>query len=54
VAELWQQATTETLPELGDLQGYTTEFFNLFGFKVDTVDYTKEANEMTTIPSIEH
>ncbi len=54
VAELWQQATTETLPEIGDLEGYTTEFFNLFGFKVDTVDYTKEANEMTTIPSIEH
>ncbi|MFT6368981.1 MAG: enoyl-[acyl-carrier protein] reductase/trans-2-enoyl-CoA reductase (NAD+) [Maribacter sp.] len=53
VAELWQQATTETLPEIGDLEGYTTEFFNLFGFKVDTVDYTKEANEMTTIPSIE-
>jgi enoyl-[acyl-carrier protein] reductase/trans-2-enoyl-CoA reductase (NAD+) len=54
VAELWQQATTETLPEIGDLEGYTTEFFNLFGFKVDTVDYTKEANEMTAIPSIEH
>ncbi|WP_027075528.1 enoyl-ACP reductase FabV [Maribacter antarcticus] len=52
VAELWQQATTETLPEIGDLEGYTTEFFNLFGFKVDTVDYTKEANEMTAIPSI--
>lgn len=53
VAELWQQASTETLPEIGDLEGYTTEFFNLFGFKVDSVDYSKEVDEMTTIPSIQ-
>ncbi len=52
VAKLWEQATTETLPEIGDLEGYTTEFFNLFGFRVDTVDYNQEANEMTGIPSI--
>lgn len=54
VAELWQQATTETLPEIGDLKGYTTEFFNLFGFKVDGVDYSDDVNEMTTIPSFEN
>ena len=53
VAELWEQASTETLPEIGDLDGYTTEFFNLFGFKVDGVDYSQEADEMTTIPSIQ-
>jgi enoyl-[acyl-carrier protein] reductase/trans-2-enoyl-CoA reductase (NAD+) len=52
VAKLWEEATTETLPEIGDLEGYTTEFFNLFGFRVDTVDYSQEANEMTGIPSI--
>jgi len=52
VAELWQKASTEKLPEIGDLEGYTTEFFNLFGFKVDGVDYSKSVDEMTTIPSI--
>ena len=52
MAELWEQATTETLPQIGDLEGYTTEFFNLFGFKVDGIDYTEEADEMTGIPSV--
>jgi enoyl-[acyl-carrier protein] reductase/trans-2-enoyl-CoA reductase (NAD+) len=52
VAKLWEEATTETLPKIGDLEGYTTEFFNLFGFRVPTVDYNQEANEMTGIPSI--
>lgn len=52
VAELWEQATTETLPEIGDLEGYTTEFFNLFGFKVDTVDYATQVDEMVAIPGL--
>ncbi|MFD0799414.1 enoyl-ACP reductase FabV [Maribacter chungangensis] len=52
VAKLWEEATTETLPKIGDLDGYTTEFYNLFGFRVPNVDYTKEADEMTGIPSI--
>lgn len=52
VAKLWQEATTETLPAIGDLDGYTTEFFNLFGFRVNGIDYTKEADEMTAIPGL--
>ena len=52
VAELWKQASTETLPTIGDLEGYTTEFFNLFGFKVQGIDYTKEVNEMVVIPGL--
>ncbi|WP_452220851.1 enoyl-ACP reductase FabV [Lacinutrix salivirga] len=53
VLELWKQATTETLPELGDLEGYKTDFFNLFGFDVEGIDYNKDVNEMVSIPSIE-
>jgi len=52
VAELWSQASTETLPAIGDLEGYTTEFFNLFGFKVEGIDYTKEVDEMVVIPGL--
>ena len=39
VLELWKEATTETLPQIGDLEGYKADFFNLFGFEVDGVDY---------------
>ncbi|WP_299247304.1 enoyl-ACP reductase FabV [uncultured Lacinutrix sp.] len=52
VLELWKQATTETLPEIGDLKGYETDFFNLFGFKVDGIDYDKDVDEMVNVPSI--
>ncbi len=44
VDELWQRATTESLPEIGDLKGYSDDFHNLFGFKVDGVDYTQDVN----------
>ena len=44
VDELWKVATTESLPEIGDLKGYSDDFHNLFGFKVDGVDYTQEVN----------
>ncbi len=29
VAKLWLEATTETLPEIGDLEGYRSDFHNL-------------------------
>ena len=45
VAALWLQATTESLPELGDLDGYKDDFLNLFGFGFDGVDYEQEADE---------
>ena len=44
VDELWQLATTESLPEIGDLKGYSDDFHNLFGFKVDGVDYSQDVN----------
>ncbi len=53
VAQLWEQASTETLPSIGDLEGYKTEFFNLFGFHYDEVDYTVESNELVEIPGLQ-
>ena len=52
VAALWKQATTESLPEIGDLEGYRKDFLNLFGFDFAGVDYKADANEMVGIPSI--
>ena len=53
VLELWKKATTETLPQIGDLEGYKTDFFNLFGFEIEDVDYDKGANEMVDIPGLQ-
>jgi enoyl-[acyl-carrier protein] reductase/trans-2-enoyl-CoA reductase (NAD+) len=52
VAELWLQATTETLPEIGDLAGYKHDFLNLFGFDFKGVDYLADADEMVAVSSI--
>ncbi len=53
VAKLWPAATTETLPGIGDLQGYKSDFLNLFGFGFSGVDYQEDANEMVAIEGIE-
>jgi enoyl-[acyl-carrier protein] reductase/trans-2-enoyl-CoA reductase (NAD+) len=52
VAKLWQEASTETLPEIGDLAGYKQDFLNLFGFGFNGVDYLKDTNELVFVESI--
>ncbi|MDR7210166.1 enoyl-ACP reductase FabV [Flavobacterium piscis] len=52
VAKLWLEATTETLPGIGDLAGYKNDFLNLFGFEFAGVDYKAETNEVVEIESI--
>ena len=52
VAKLWIEAVTENLSEIGDLEGYRKDFYNLFGFDVQGVDYTADANEVVNIESI--
>lgn len=52
VAQLWTEATAETLPQIGDLAGYKRDFLNLFGFDVAGVDYAEEVNEMVEIPGL--
>ncbi len=52
VAELWKGATTENLPSIGDLNGYKSDFLNLFGFGFAGVDYAAEANELVEIPGL--
>ena len=52
VAKLWLEATTESLPAIGDLEGYRNDFLNLFGFQFEGVDYKADTNEMVEIASI--
>ncbi|RTY88919.1 trans-2-enoyl-CoA reductase family protein [Flavobacterium sp. GSP27] len=52
VAKLWMEAVTENLSEIGDLVGYRKDFYNLFGFDVDGVDYKADTNEVINIKSI--
>jgi enoyl-[acyl-carrier protein] reductase/trans-2-enoyl-CoA reductase (NAD+) len=52
VAALWKETTTESLPSMGDLEGYKTDFYKLFGFKAGNVNYAEDVNEMVDIPGL--
>ena len=52
IALLWNEAVTENLAEIGDLEGYRKDFYNLFGFDVEGVDYKADTNEVVNIESI--
>jgi enoyl-[acyl-carrier protein] reductase/trans-2-enoyl-CoA reductase (NAD+) len=52
VKALWAIATTENLPDIGDLAGYKQDFLNLFGFGFNGVDYNADTNEMVAVPSV--
>ncbi|GAA0728903.1 trans-2-enoyl-CoA reductase family protein [Aquimarina litoralis] len=54
IKDLWDNATTETLGSIGDLEGYNTDFFNLFGFKVEGVNYDEDVNEIVEIPGLQN
>lgn len=52
VAKLWEEINSDNINEISDLEGYRKDFFNLFGFEFDAVDYKAETNELVDIPSI--
>ncbi|MFD0958486.1 enoyl-ACP reductase FabV [Paenibacillus chungangensis] len=52
VAKLWAELTTENVYELSDLEGYRKEFFGLFGFELDGIDYEAETDPDVAIPHL--
>ncbi|MEK3883552.1 enoyl-ACP reductase FabV [Paenibacillus sp. PL2-23] len=52
VAKLWAELNTENVYELSDLEGYRREFFQLFGFETDGIDYEADVNPDVAIPNL--
>lgn len=42
VMEIWDRINTENVSELADLTGYWEDFYHMFGFHFETIDYTKD------------
>ena len=53
VSELWEQADTDTLAAIGDLQGYKSDFLNLFGFGFPAINYLEDVNENIHIEGLQ-
>ncbi len=46
VAKNWDAVTSENVKELADIDGYWDEFYKMFGFKIDGVDYSADVDVM--------
>ena len=44
VEALWKQVSTENIEQLTDIAGYRKDFYQLFGFNFDKIDYNTDIN----------
>lgn len=42
IAEVWDSVDSESIKDLGDIKGYWDEFYNMFGFGYENVDYSED------------
>ena len=53
VDTLWKEITSDNLDTHADLPGYHEDFYKLFGFGIDGVDYEADVDTAVAIPSVE-
>ncbi|VVC74921.1 Putative reductase/y4119/YP_4011 [Aquicella siphonis] len=53
IMSVWPAVTTENLEELTDVKGYCDEFYRLFGFNVQGINYEKDTDPFVRIPSLD-
>ncbi|MDO5148705.1 MAG: enoyl-ACP reductase FabV [Oscillospiraceae bacterium] len=54
VKEIWDNVTTENVKESADVDGYWNDFFALFGFGAEGVDYEADTSPVYDIPSLKN
>lgn len=42
IADLWTKVTSENIKEISDIEGYWEDFYQMFGFHFDNVDYAAD------------
>lgn len=52
IKKVWDQVQTENLEDLSDIHGYRKDFYQLFGFACDEIDYASDVDVNVAIPSI--
>ena len=52
ITQVWDGVTTETIDTVSDFSGYQSEFYRLFGFGLDGVNYDAETDPIRPIKSI--
>ncbi|MDE5778522.1 MAG: trans-2-enoyl-CoA reductase family protein [Lachnospiraceae bacterium] len=44
VMDIWEQINSDTLMGLADTDGYWNDFYNMFGFKIEGIDYSADVD----------
>ena len=52
VARRWEQISSENVKLLADIAGYWDDFYTMFGFGLDGVDYKQDVDASVSIPSL--
>lgn len=53
VVRLWESVSEDNIKEVADIEGYWKEFYEIFGFGIEGVDYDADVDIQAGIPSIE-
>ena len=51
VNRVWDKVTTATIDDVADFEGYQKEFYRLFGFGLEGVDYAADSDPVRPLPS---
>ena len=52
VMDCWKEVNTENVEQLSDIEGYWEDFYHMFGFHLDNVDYSRDVEIQVEIPSL--
>ena len=52
VKKRWEEIDTDNVAELADVDGYWEDFYRMFGFNEEGIDYEAETDPVVEIPSI--
>lgn len=52
VMDCWKKVTSENVEEVSDIEGYWEDFYHMFGFHFENIDYTKDTDVQVEIPSL--
>ena len=52
VVEPWGKVSKDNIRDIADLEGYWQEFYEIFGFRIQGVDYSADVDIQGGIPSL--
>ena len=52
VKKCWEAVTTDTVNEYCDIDGYWEDFYHMFGFRYEDIDYTQDVDADVEIDGI--